>query len=325
MNTPPSDYILTWNGSGGGVLSENIVFKISTPPVLPFPFDTLYYETPTGNAFKLMGGVRHELTAEEIAACKAYCGEYATTAAYPVQAYDPDDGVFLGEMPRPDATTRGLAYRIVEIPDHPASKWVGEKWERIVAVIMEDGSLRQMPGSICAQCALPMTQAEWGAFPKPPKSTYRWDFVEEAWTDPRKLDDLKYEVNLAIRTAFEKERWWAWGKYIPQFEQDTWVYQIEEATAYKANPEAETPYIDAFLAARTDAGKPSKADLCADIIANNHAYKMAVARVNGEQWNWLTRVKTATANAELDAILEELEAWGKSRTRTSRQATAAEA
>ena len=59
MNTPPSDHILTWNGSGGGVLSENIVFKISTPPVLPFPFDTLYYETPTGNAFKLMGGVRY--------------------------------------------------------------------------------------------------------------------------------------------------------------------------------------------------------------------------------------------------------------------------
>lgn len=321
MNTPASDYILTWNGSAGRVLSENIVFKVPTPPDLPFLFDTLYYETPTANAFKVLDGVRHNLTETEIAACRSYCDAYASNASYPVQAYDPDDGVFLGEMMRPDAVARNLSYRIVEIPDHPASKWTGKSWERIVAVIMDDGSLRLMPGSICAQCALPMTQVEWDAFPKPAKSAYRWNFTEETWTDPRSLDDLKYEVNLAIRTAFEKERWWAWGKYIPQYEQDTWVYQLEEATAYTANPDAETPYIDAFLAARTDTEKPGKADLCADIITNNSAYKLAVAQVNGEQWNWLTRVKTATENAELDAILEELEAWSKSRTRTSRQAT----
>lgn len=102
---------------------------------------------------------------------------------------------------------------------------------------------------------------------------------------------------------------------------DAFARQLHEATAYMANPEAETPYIDAFLAARSDVGKPSKADLCADIITNNSAYKLAVAQVNGEQWNWLTQVKAATTNAELDAILENLEAWSKSRTRTSRLAT----
>ena len=56
-----------------------------------------------------------------------------------------------------------------------------------------------------------------------------------------------------------------------------------------------------------------QADLCTDIIANNNAYKLAVAGVNGQQWNWLKQVETATSNVEVDAILEELALWDKGR------------
>src|SRR5699024_3153305 len=91
----------------------------------------------------------------------------------------------------------------------------------------------------------------------------------------------------------------------------TWRDQIEEAQNYleymnTENITVETPYIDTFLTERTDENKPTKEELCNDILDNNKKYKIAMATVNAKQWNYLKRAEACTTNTEIDTIKEEI-------------------
>ena len=186
-----------------------------------------------------------------------------------------------------------------------------DHWEPVVAIIMDDGSLRLNPGGRCERCVLFFTEEEWNEFPKQPTSDYIYDITNQEWIDPRKIADVLHETQLEIRNYFEAVRWKEWGKYIPQYEQLTWRDQIEEAQNYleymnTENITVSTPYIDTFLTERTDENKPTKEELCNDILNNNKKYKIAMATVNARQWNYLKRAEACTTNTELDAIRDEI-------------------
>lgn len=171
---------------------------------------------------------------------------------------------------------------------------------------MDDGTLRLNPGGRCEKCTLFFTEEEWKVLPEQPTSDYIYDIVNQEWIDPRKFANVLHETQLEIRNYFEAIRWKEWGKYIPQYEQLTWRDQIEEAQNYLADQTVETPYIDTFLNERTDINKPTKQELCSDILNNNKQYKIAMAKVNAKQWNYLKRAESCTTNDELDEIRAEI-------------------
>lgn len=302
------DFILSFDGVKGKVLSDGIMFDIAMKPVLPFTFDSVYYETPTGLAFKYIGGIKYDLTKGEIEDCKKYSSSFHTTANYEVHAYDKFDGLYIGKMMRTDAEKAAYGWNALP-PDEALSFWKDGRWQRIHAIITQEGNLLIQPDRVPGNVGKMLTEAEFSLMPPQPNPLFVWDFVNNAWKDPRVLEKVKQNAYLTIRNIFEGARWRANGKFIPQFEQDTWRIQEAEARAFTENAAAPTPFIDAFLAGRTN--PPTKAALAADIIANADAYAKAVAGVNAQQWNWLKRVEVATTNAEVDTIIEELQAWDK--------------
>ena len=82
--------------------------------------------------------------------------------------------------------------------------------------------------------------------------------------------------------------------------------QVAEATGFLNGEARATPYIDAFLAARTDEGKPDKESLCRDILANHAAYLRNMVEINAGQWAYLKRAEGCVSNGELDVIFKEV-------------------
>ena len=62
------DYTLTWSNGRGSVSSGDYLFDVDEKPDAGFAFDALYYETPTGLAFKVTDEEQQPLSAQEIAA-----------------------------------------------------------------------------------------------------------------------------------------------------------------------------------------------------------------------------------------------------------------
>lgn len=178
--------ILTCSNGLTRVVSHGLMLDADQRPELPFAFDALYYEPPTGLAFRVLAEKRVPLTDAEAAACEAYCESFLDTADYPVFALD-ESGVFAGHMLKSAAKAKGLAYRIAEAPDHPASKWNGTAWQRIAAAILDDGTLHLLPEAVCDQCTLVFSSAEWAVFPQPPEAEdgalFKWDFKAAVWRD----------------------------------------------------------------------------------------------------------------------------------------------
>lgn len=297
--------IITWVNNVAIIIYNELRFDTNIKPELSFQFDTLYYEPPTNHFVKGINNEFFELTEEEKSECDTYCKTYAETADYPVYAYD-DKYIFVGRILKSEAVSKNYGYTILEEPGNVVSKYVTNHWEPVVAIIMDDGSLRLNPGGRCERCTLFFTEEEWKAFPKQPTSDYIYDTVNQEWIDPRKIADVLHETQLEIRNYFEAIRWKEWGKYIPQYEQLTWRDQIEEAQNYLADSTSETPYIDTFLNERTDTNKPTKEALCNDILNNNREYKIAMAKVNAKQWNYLKRAEACATNTDLDVIRSEI-------------------
>ncbi len=302
--------IITYVNNTAIIIYNELRFDTNIKPELSFQFDTLYYEPPTNHFVKGINNEFFELTEEEKSECNTYCKTYVENADYPVYAYD-DKFIFVGRILKSEAISKNYGYTILEEPGHVVSKYVTDHWEPVVAIIMDDGSLRLNPGGRCERCVLFFTEEEWNEFPKQPTSDYIYDITNQEWIDPRKIADVLHETQLEIRNYFEAVRWKEWGKYIPQYEQLTWRDQIEEAQNYleymnTENITVSTPYIDTFLTERTDENKPTKEELCNDILNNNKKYKIAMATVNARQWNYLKRAEACTTNTELDAIRDEI-------------------
>lgn len=302
--------IVTYVDNKAIIIYNELRFDTNIKPELSFQFDTLYYEPPTNHFVKGINNEFFELTEEEKSECNTYCKTYVENADYPVYAYD-DKFIFVGRILKSEAISKNYGYTILEEPGHVVSKYVTDHWEPVVAIIMDDGSLRLNPGGRCERCVLFFTEEEWNEFPKQPTSDYIYDITNQEWIDPRKIADVLHETQLEIRNYFEAVRWKEWGKYIPQYEQLTWRDQIEEAQNYleymnTENITVSTPYIDTFLTERTDENKPTKEELCNDILDNNKKYKIAMATVNARQWNYLKRAEACTTNTELDAIRDEI-------------------
>lgn len=315
------DYTLTWsNGMGNvscGEQGEYMFTAVNVPPALPFLFDALFYETPTRLAFKILNGERLALSEEEIAACRAFCDGYLDAADYPVQAYESESGLFRGTMLKSEAAQAGYSWIIGEAPDHPASKLAADgesgRWVRIAAVIRSDGSYALMPASVCPSCVLMMTAEEWAEFPKPARSTERWDFTAEAWQDSRTAEEAKKRADAWIRQNFITKRRELMGS-APYQELATWPWQIAEAQAWQADNGAETPFLDAVLDAMNEdtADKTGKAELVAAVLRYTSAEWLGgVGRVHGEMYAQIRRLRAAETLAEIDALTDAIAARDK--------------
>ena len=304
-----TEYLLTWNGAEGRIVSHGYRLMTDEPFSLPFAFASLYYEPEAGNAFLVEeSGVRRNLSSSEMAAVRALCDRFWQENDFPVHAYDAESGLYEGRMARSAAEAAGYAFRVNEEPDHPASKWTGEAWERLAMTVLDDGTVRDWPENVCAQCVLGFTEAEKvEKVPDRPSMYHIWDVAAGTWKDPRSLARAKKDAASSLRVDFELLRHAASqdGYFTPSYETETWTWQVMEARACLADESAQTPYVDAFLAARTDEGKPDKKTLCEDILANHAAFLAAMAAVNGAQWGYLSRVKAATTKDECLAVQNE--------------------
>lgn len=313
---------LTWANGAGTVVTQDYTFHSDEKFELGFDYESLYYEPILGNAMKLVlleakdanGNDTVEpkmvgLTVEEINTIEEFCIKYIDIANYIVFAYDPENGLYAGSILKSEAIEKGLKWTIIGAPNFEASKWVDNNWVRLKATILETGQMNVDPGSICNLCIMGLTEEEYNAWPPRPNEHYVWDFKEEKWVDRRELPTTIYNALLAVRTNFEAVRWRTYGKYIPQYEQGTWMDQRLEAQAFLDNPAAETPYLDTFLASREDDYIPTKEELAKDVLANHKEWKVAMAKVNAKQWNYLKKIEHATAPAEVDKVQEEATEW----------------
>lgn len=221
-------YVLTYSSNLARVSCGDLLLESNDRPNLPFAYDALYFEPPTGLAFKVLANEQIPLTKEEIAVCEHYCDSFLDSADYPVFACD-DAGVFAGNMHKSEAIEKSLKFTFPQGPDHPASKWVGEQWVRIRASILDDGRLVLDPASICERCIIALTSEEWNAFPQPPVAQdgeeYRWNFVSEDWQDVS--DPLVFAFDEADAYVGQHKRstvlsrGWGWRRTPP----DGWPYK----------------------------------------------------------------------------------------------------
>lgn len=298
-------FILTFVGDETVVIHDDLRFDTNLKPELSFAFDALYFEPPSGHCLKVVNGEPLPLSEAELAECADYCREYADKADYPVYAWN-GDNICVGHILKSEAEAKGYGFTVLDVPPYPVSRRRGGTWEEIVAIIRDDGSLVERPAGFCERCVLFLSREEWDAFPVRPTSAHVYDLENGEWVDPRPFARLLHEVQLEIRNCFEIRRWKVWGKFIPQYEQLTWAAQVDEATGFLNGEARATPYIDAFLAARTDEGKPDKESLCRDILANHAAYLRSMAEVNAGQWAYLKRTEGCASNGELDVISREV-------------------
>ena len=302
-----TEYILSWAEGFGKVSCGDYLFDITIRPVLPFEYDALYFETATGMYIKFLNGERVTLSPEEMAACREYCNGYVDGQDCPGQAFETESGLFRGSMTRGEAEISGYSWILKESPDHPVSKLVDGEWVRIAATIRSDGSYALMPASVCDACVLFLSAVEWEAFPKPSRSSEKWDFVSESWKDPRTLDTAKDGADSWIRESFSPKRREVMGN-APYRETVWWVEQMKEAQAYRANSDAETPFLDGMLEAF--AGHEATALITKDELVNSILkyaetdYLKRNGAVHGEMQARIIELRQAEKLEEVDALTD---------------------
>lgn len=302
-----SKYLLTWDGVHGRIISNGYKLITDEKFILAFSYDKLYYEPDVGNSFIINAdGSSRLLTVEEIDDIHDFCKYYWEDHDFTVQAYS-DNGLFEGAMPKSTAESNGYSYRVNEVPDHPASKWTGKSWERVVLTVLDNGDVNEWPKSICAQCVIGFTQQERALIGPRPSMYHKWDIANNCWADFRSLERAKLDAASSLRVDFELLRHKSSTEkyFIPAYETETWTWQVMEARSWLSDNTVETPYIDTFLQARTDDNIPTKRELCEDIIENNKAFLTIMAEIAGLQWSFLSRVKAASSNDECVLIQQE--------------------
>lgn len=293
-------YLLTWDkGMKNGVVGNDYVrMDIFDCPDIPFEFHYLQYEEAVGTFIRTDNKmVLHNLTEEEKAICHSVAEKLVEEANYPVQVWD-DDGVYKGQAMINDVRNGPMHWALCEAPDHPASKRVGDTWERIVAVVRDDGSLVEMPEGICELCVLFFTEEEWKDFPHPKTPYETWDFVKEQWMDKRSLYEVKEEAKALVRRVLEGVRE-GWLGEIPGLERQTWQRQEQEARAWLKDSSTHTPFIDTALSKRTI----SKADFCADVVANADKTWRLLSRAHNLQWLYFDKIEACEDLKEVDKLV----------------------
>lgn len=296
-----SQTVLTFANGIGKAAYDGIMVDIDSKPVMSFAFDSLYYEPETGLLIKIIANQQITLTNTEIVECECQAKRLVDAADFYVAAYS-DDGIYTGYMLKSVAVSRGYSWTI-EQPDHPSSRMMNGKWVRIVAVIMEDGTLIVQPSGVCPLCVIHLTQEEWNAFtPKPETPFQKWDFVKEIWYDGRDINDVKKQYIERARTVFEDLRKQFQKKVIPPYERETWTIQRKEAEAYLSDSSVDTPYIDVLLFGRTI----SKQAFCEDIVYNaKEMDKIHFCTMNA-QYRFFDEIKAQTSLVNLDNLIVEL-------------------
>lgn len=296
-----SQTVLTWTKGIGKAAYDGIMVDIDTKPVMSFAFDSLYYEPETNLLIKIIAGQQITLNNTEIVECECQAKLFVDNADFYIAAYD-DDGIYSGYMLKSLAAERGYKWTI-EQPDHPSSRMINGKWVRIVAVIMEDGTLIVQPKGVCDLCTIFMTQEEWNKFtPKPETPFQKWDFVHEVWYDGRDIDEVKKQYIEKARQVFEDLRRQFQKKVIPPYERETWAIQREEATNYLADNTVETPHIDILLRGRII----SKQAFCEDVLKNAKEMDRINFCTMNEQYKFFDEVKAQTSLIDLDNLIAEL-------------------
>lgn len=296
-----SQTVLTWTNGIGKAAYDGIMIDIDSKPVMTFAFDSLYYEPETGLLLKIIANQQITLTNSEIVECECQAKLLVDNADFYVAAYD-DDGVYTGYMLKSVAIDHNYKWTI-EQPDHPSSRMTNGKWVRIVAVIMEDGTLLVQPGGVCPLCVVHMTQEEWNKFtPKPETPFQKWDFVHEVWYDGRDIEDVKKQYIEKARQVFEDLRKQFQKKVIPQYERETWATQKAEALAYLSDNTVSTPHLDVLLSGRII----TKQAFCEDIIRNAQEMDKINFCTMNEQYKFFDEVKAQTSLIDLDNLIAEL-------------------
>lgn len=302
------EYMLTFSNGFGKVSSGEYLFDIERAPHLPFDFGAVYFETPTGLAFKIVDGKQIPLTQEEQQACCDYCDNYLENGDYPVQAYETDSGLYLGVMLKSEAQKNGHAFTLGDMPDHPACKRVDNTWQRVAVTIREDGSYVLMPESICASCVLFLTVSEWAEWPKPTRTTERWDFATETWQDTRTVAQAKKDADTWIRNLYVAKRKELVGNG-PYQELASWPWQIEEAKAWIQDNEAETPFLDGVLEGLSSDHDMvmSKGVLVQEVLKyTDGEWLKSVGRVHGEMYVDIKKLRQCETLQEIDALTDAL-------------------
>ena len=315
MSETTEAVVLIWQNGEAVVFSRGAFFRSPVKPVLPFSFDELVCESPTNVYFRMLDGTQFLLSEEEVEACRTFCERFAESGDCPVYAYDPADGnLYRGRMTQAECEAKGYAWVTDDRPEGAAAAWDEESgtWKLYYAAITENGTLlTAIDSTDCPSCALFLTREEYEALPERAHDTDSWDFASATWVDRRDLAALKKEAVLELRNLFEGVRWKSVRGFVPQYEQDTWRIQLDEARAFLADAGAATPYMDAFLAARTDDAVPDREALAADILANHEAYVKAMAEVNARQWSFMKAVQSAEDGYAVDAQREAFRAFAK--------------
>ena len=304
-----NDYILTYVNGHLTVASGTDILYSTVKPELEFEFEALFYETPTDNRIKVVEGASEELTEEEIEACKKFCEEFLEKGDYFVEAYEEDSRLYKGRMLKSAATEQSYGYALVS-PEHPVSKWTGEKWERIAAIIRSDGSYVEMPEYICDACVLFFTESEWAEHSKPSRNTEQWDFASETWKDNRTVEQARRSADAWIRGLYVAQRTELMGNGSYQ-ELASWPWQIEEAKAWKQDNGAATPFLDGVLDALNsdERAVTTKEVLVQDVLKYTDAeWLKSVGKVHGEMYVNLKKLRQCETLQEIDALTDALAA-----------------
>ena len=300
-----NDYILTYVNGHLTVTSGTDILYSTVKPELEFEFEALFYETPTDNRIKVVEGASEELTEEEIEACKKFCKEFLEKGDYFVEAYEKDSRLYKGRMLKSAVHEQHYGYALVA-PLNPVSKWTGEKWERIAAVIRSDGSYVTMPEYICDACVLFFTESEWAEHSKPSRNTEQWDFASETWKDSRTVEQARSAADAWIRGLYVAQRTELMGNG-PYQELASWPWQVEEAKAWIQDNRAATPFLDGVLEALNsdERAVTTKEVLVQDVLKYTDAeWLKSVGKVHGEMYANLKKLRQCETLQEIDALTD---------------------
>lgn len=304
------EYILTWNGVNGRVLSKNYIFDIETKPNLSFNFDSIFFETQLNNKFYYSNGQREivkQLNDSQIKECIEYCDNFIDAMDYPVQVYR-SDYVYIGTLLKSEAIKAGYSYIISnkEVP-YKFCKLENNEWEPIYCALEENGRPTFSPDTDSSKYVLLLTKNEYDKLPERNSPILWYDFAKNEWVDKRTLERVKLDGKMEVRGYFEHHVIRTGNGRIPSFEYSTWPIQINEAKAYLSDEKSKTPFLDAMLNEISNEFQLSKKDLCLKIINHYENDKLSkLGQLHGLMYKYLYRIENSKTNKEIDDIINEV-------------------
>lgn len=295
------EYILTWSNGIGRVSAGEFLYDLTEKPNVGFEFDALYFETPGDMYMKVIGTAQAELTEQERKLCQKFCDDYYESDEFKVFGIDPELKILKGFMTRGECKAQGLEEVIdTAFPEFPLVKRVGDKWERVVAVISEKGKLVLLPDGDHPAFNFFFTEEEWNAFPKPSYIDETFDFKTNTWIDTRNLEQTKSNARLYLKNILT-------SKY-QEFNlaggiEDLVLYLIQamEASVYNLNNDSTTPFVDSVVANMTDETK----DGFMQRINKHYApeYLATLGAIHGKMMQKLDELSACNTLEEVDALV----------------------